>query len=111
VIPTETWSEVIKNIEGGLTQKDSCDLAGIHVDSLMKRMRRDSIFSKRIKKANIEFKKTHVNKIAKDDAWQSSAWLLERKFKDEFGKLSDIDPQTLDLKEFAEVLKGNYSHE
>ena len=36
------------------------------------------------------FKTKHIQKIANDGSWQSSAWLLERKFKSEFGKNLDI---------------------
>ena len=37
-------------------------------------------------KAYVEFEAYHLQRIIDDDSWQSSAWILERKFKNEYAK-------------------------
>lgn len=46
-------------------------------------------FSKEIDKAIGRFVQSQVVKIGSDEAWQSRAWLLERRFPDEFGRPSE----------------------
>jgi len=55
-------------------------------------------FFESIKKAIATCKVSLMAKIRADDSWQSSAWLLERRFPDEFGK--QITPQKQEKVEF-----------
>lgn len=43
-------------------------------------------FYERFQKASTKFKFYHLDKITKDESWQSSAWILERTFPDEYGR-------------------------
>jgi len=55
-------------------------------------------FFEDIKKAIATCKVSLMEKIKNDDSWQSKAWLLERRFPDEFGK--QLTPQKQEGVEF-----------
>jgi len=88
MIKESTWQMLLYAISDGLTDKDACLLTGISRESFYKKKREDSDFSDMVKKAQVEFKKKHLDIIsnAGKNSWQASAWLLERKFKPEFSK-------------------------
>ena len=89
-------------IENGASFKDACLLANIDITTFCNWRKqgkidegnnKDSIysnFSKATKKAEATFKIYHVQQITKASReqghWQASAWLLERKYPDEYGK-------------------------
>jgi len=81
----EIVKEICGYIESGLTQKDSQELVGISHQTFHRWLDEHSEFSEAIKKAKIKNKAYHINKISKDKSWQSSAWYLERVYRDEFG--------------------------
>lgn len=94
MIQQEQWDSFIKRIKSGLTNRDALLSVGISEETLYKRLRiknpneKEKAFIELVKKAQIEFKLKHIENISKkgDEQWQASAWLLERKFKKEFGK-------------------------
>jgi len=88
MIKSEKWDIIIEVISGGLTDKDACHFAGVSRESFYRKIRENSDFSDKVKKAQIEFKKYHIDIIteASKKNWQASAWLLERKFKPEFSR-------------------------
>jgi hypothetical protein len=90
MIKQEQWENVLKAIASGLNNDDACDSAGISRSIFYKKVKDDLDFLDTYKKAKIQFKLTHIQKISKANNWQSSAWLLERKFAEEFGKKLDI---------------------
>jgi len=90
MIQKEQWENVLKAIASGLNNDDACDSAGISRSIFYKKIKDDLDFLDTYKKAKIQFKLTHIQKISKAENWQSSAWLLERKFAEEFGKKLDI---------------------
>ena len=101
--------EIIFNaIADGLTQRDASILAGISEDTLSLWKRQDSDFSEQIRQKEIEYKQGHVqiiNKEAKKN-WKASAWLLERKYKNEYSPHSKIDlGHTESLQELGDMIK------
>lgn len=96
MIPDELWEKVIRGIASGLTNRDACALAGIKENTFYVRRAKDKDFDDAVKAALIQFKLKHITTIARDPSWQSSAWLLERKFRDEFGRNITITPQEQD---------------
>ena len=100
-IKDEIWNEIVEYIKGGLTRKDVFELAGISNYSFYDKLKKDSNYYNTIKKAEVSFKQHHLDKIRSDKTWQSSAWLLERKFKDEFARLEKIESKEVD--EFANM--------
>lgn len=104
--PPKLNKEMIKDIcgfvENGSTFKDACILCDISETSFYdwknkgiedcknKKVTIYADFIESLKKAEIKFKAYHVQKIMQASQhpshWTASAWLLERKFRDEFGK-------------------------
>lgn len=99
---TTTIRIILDAIGDGLTQRDAAVLAGICEDTLSLWKRRDSDFSEQIRQKEIEFKRKQVGNItrAAERSWQASAWLLERKYRDEYAlKTKDDRDMSDDLKE------------
>lgn len=91
MIKPEQWQRVLDAISSGLTNIDACVVAGIAEDSFYTKLKKDPEYSESVKKAQIQFKFANIQKIRNDQSWQSAAWLLERKFKHEFGKVDTLD--------------------
>lgn len=88
----KTLEIILKSISEGLTQRDASILAGISEDTLCL-WKKDSDFSEQIRQKEIEYKQGHVqivNKEAKKN-WKASAWLLERKYRNEYSPHSSVD--------------------
>ena len=104
----EFIDEFCKYTASGLGIKDCCDICGItqscfylwkqeaetgFVAGKESRGKAANLnikieFFDKLKKANAKFKAVHINRInkASEKEWQASAWMLERKFPDEFAK-------------------------
>jgi hypothetical protein len=75
-----------KALNLGLNVTDACVYADISRDFFYKRLKKNSAFSKEVEKSILQPKMRALANIQKAAAvsWQASAWLLERKFSDEF---------------------------
>ncbi len=92
-------SKMCEHIEDGDTKTRACIVCGISQDTLyswLKKADKEKGLFKELKegiaKAEASFIQKHI-KIVSDAGksdWKASAWLLERKVKDEFGKALDI---------------------
>jgi len=99
--------EALKLFEKGLNITDTCTILNIHRDTYynwlhkaieirvklnydgFKLSTEDKLYldiSDAHEKGLSLFKQKRLENIIKDVAWQSDAWLLERKFPDEFGR-------------------------
>lgn len=101
----ELIKEICEAIKEGSTQDDAARIAGIAVSTFYAYMKQ-SEFSEAVEKAHAEFKKTQVKAIKaagyktnKGGQWQANAWLLERKYPDEFGQrlTLKVSPEDYDL--------------
>ena len=105
----EIVKEICKYISEGLTQKDAAILADISDDTFHRWLKDadKTEFSEGIKKAKVKNKAHHINKISNDKSWQSSAWYLERIYKDEFAiKKEEVkQPITIQWEEIKNVKK------
>ncbi len=101
----ELIEEICKYIGAGGTNKDACVMANISEAIFYKWLQigqkdfeenKKTIyveFFESIKKAQIKFKLWHVQNIsnaAKAGTWTASAWVLERKFYEEYGNKAHI---------------------
>ncbi len=82
----KTIEIILDSIRRGLTQRDASALAGISEDTLSLWKRQDSDFSEQMRQKEIEFKMENIQTIveASKKTWVASAWLLERKYPNEF---------------------------
>lgn len=115
-------------IENGITQRDAALMCGISEACLYKWLGRgkqeielgidaeDSIYVELVeslKRSEPKFKAYHIQQIHKASRdlkqWQASAWLLERKYPREFGKVDRNAVQAEDdngqLRELAKLFK------
>lgn len=93
----ELTNEIAKYLEEGLGRVDACVLANINFDTFNEWMKNKSEFSVIIKAAETKCKRRNIVIVQKAaiNTWQAAAWMLERKYKEEFA-----------LKNFTE-LSGN----
>ena len=84
----ETIKKILDNISKGLSEGDAAYMADIDQDTLTFWKKASPDFSDAIIKARSEFKGRNIQNIAKagEAEWKASAWLLERKFREEFGQ-------------------------
>ena len=103
----KTIAIILDAIKEGLTQRDASALAGISEDTLSL-WKKDSDFSEQIRQKQIEYKLGLIRNIIKagEKSWQSSAWLLERKYKDEFSLKTKLDVEVNEnLNQLTEKIK------
>jgi transposase len=90
----ELQDTLCKALGLGLYVETACLLAGIAKDTFYnwvnegesKKSGKFRQFSDAIKKAQAESETRWIAHIVQDDSWTSKAWLLERKFKDRWGR-------------------------
>jgi len=72
----------------GATHEDAARSAGICADTISIWKKNKPEFAEMMKRAEAEFKVSALKIIrgAAIESWQAAAWLLERKFPDEFGR-------------------------
>lgn len=104
----ELIKEIANYIREGNTQEDSARMGGINVSTFYAYMKHKE-FSEAIEKAHADFKKSQVLAIraagvrsVKGEvrgSWQANAWLLERKYPEEFGQrlTLKVSPEDYDL--------------
>lgn len=78
---------ILEKLRTGLSRTDCADLLGINITTIQHEGERDPIFFEGLKAAETECKEFHIARI-KEGAknWQSSAWMLERKWWREFSQ-------------------------
>lgn len=85
-------NEIVGYISEGLSRDDARILVGIAESTFYEWMQKEE-FSEAIKIAEVNFKQAHVKNITNwsKKQWTASAWMLERKFRDEFGNKTEIE--------------------
>jgi len=96
----ETSDKVYEAISDGNTHKVAAALAGIHVSTFYRWMEDDSEFSDTVRKAEAFSESFHVEQIRKasNSNWTASAWMLERRNNQEWGKKDRLDVTSGDEK-------------
>lgn len=89
----KTVNIVLRAISKGLSQKDAAALAGISEDTLSRWKKEKVDFADKIRQKEITFKQKNIDVIRKtgeDKSWQAAAWLLERKYPEEFSLKQEL---------------------
>lgn len=75
-------------IKLGLTRKDACIASSISEDTLQRWLKSDAVFADKVSKSELQCKQRNLIMVQraaqKPQHWQASAWMLERKFSEEF---------------------------
>lgn len=97
----ELQGEICQYIAGGNTFERACILVGIHRVTFMRWRNKGQIaksgkfcdFCNAVKRAEEQFKAHNIDLIqqAANKQWQAAAWLLERKYPEEFGRREKIE--------------------
>lgn len=82
----ELQADIIKCIEAQQSYTSTCHYCGISTDSFTTWMKNKPAFSAAVKKAESKVRISHMKEIkeAGKKQWQALAWLLERRWPDEF---------------------------
>lgn len=100
----EMLRRMVELKKNGLTDKDICAAVGIHQSSFYRwigepKTKLQRALSEELKKAESDYKEELLNCIrdaamAKNSFWTAAAWLLERKYPDQFsqGRLEKKNP-------------------
>lgn len=83
-------AKILEMVANGLTIRRACEWAGITERAFRKWRTDDVPLGSALKKAEIEFEARHLANIttAAFESWQASAWILERKFKKRYAKIT-----------------------
>lgn len=109
----EMIKAIVKHIEAGVTVVGICGLVGIAETNYYKWFeyaedsKKDDIFRQfrqSVKKAEGKFEAGLVKKIEQDPAWQSNAWLLERRFPKRWGKTDRMQIEGVEGKPEPQVI-------
>lgn len=93
-ITPEVEEQFLSLIEEGVTQADACAACGISDQTILRHKTHSVDFVERMKKADAVASITAVRAVrgAFDTSWQAAAWWLERKRREEFGRVEKPDP-------------------
>jgi len=97
----EVREKILQLLRAGNYQQEAFMAAGISKSTFYDWMGEDSDFSDAVKRAESEATAFHVAQIlkaAREGTWQASAWYLERKFPDRWGR-QDRRPEGTDRTE------------
>lgn len=88
----DTTKRVCASLRKGHTIKSACEGAGITQESYYTWLKRASDgppyadFSEAVTRAQHEAKDYLLSKISAAEDWRAQAWIMERRWRDEFGK-------------------------
>lgn len=86
--------EIVKALKAGNTRRAAAAYAGINSDTLYEWMKRYPTFSVVVEKAEADAEVRHVANVAKaamDGTWTASAWWLERRRHQDWGKVDRVE--------------------
>ena len=91
--------KVFACVSVGASLKDAADYVAIPISDILARRRTDAQFASGLRQATRQGKVHHLNKISKSPSWQASAWVLERRWRKQFGRNEPRNPQAADKAE------------
>lgn len=97
IITNINEKEILAILETGGSRNMAADYVGIGRTTLHDHIDRDEAFSEQVKRAEASGQLKHLKKVGGADQWQASAWMLERKWPDEFGRKDRHEEQTDDI--------------
>ena len=89
----EIVEEICKYIADGLYQKDACAMAGIGVSTYHDWINAHPEFSEALKVAEAKAKsrlKAVILEAAEAGTWQAAAWMLERRWKEQYSIRNEV---------------------
>lgn len=90
-ITPEKEREILAILAVGGSRNDAAEYVGVGKATLHETIDRNEDFAEQVKKAEADGKIRHLKKIEAANAWQASAWFLERKYPKEFGLKQSLE--------------------
>jgi len=90
----EREQRLLDALRAGNTRKAACSYAGVAQDAFNRWLLRFADFADAIQKAEADAEVRHVANIARvaqEGTWQASAWWLERRRPDDYGRRERLD--------------------
>ena len=91
----EVLSTLLNAIADGCGVYDACYIAGVSNTTYNRWMKEEPEFVQAIKVAEAEYKRTKLKLISEageqKNMWSANAWLLERKWPEQYGKRDAVD--------------------
>ena len=84
----------------GASYKDACRSQGLSLTKFTRERNSDPDFGALVDSAEVNFKLGCIEKISESTSWQAHAWMLERKFKEEYGK---VDLKLIRIEELPKI--------
>lgn len=102
----ETANRILEGIRLGMTYRHAAMYAGIDEATLLRWRRRFADFAGQLQEAEghaVAANMARIRKAAMDGDWRASAWILERRFPEDYGTRHRIDQTiTVDVRKAAE---------
>jgi len=86
-VTDEQKEQCLSGIAEGLPKVHAAALAGMAESTFYRLQQEDAKFDSRIKQARYTFEYHLIQKIKKDESWGASAFLLERSFVENWGRI------------------------
>lgn len=91
----------------GMTRRAAAAYAGYSKTTLYRMLEKDTgTLGTAIEKAEGEAEASHTAKVSADKSWQASAWWLERRHPDDYGRRDRVDV-TVNVQKLAEGIAGD----
>lgn len=90
----EREAKIVEALAAGNTRKTACRLVGVDLHTLARWIDRYATFATAIEKAEAEAEASHVANIkaaAASGSWTASAWWLERRRNEDWGKKDRLE--------------------
>jgi hypothetical protein len=90
----EREAKIVEALAAGNTRQTACKLAGVSDDSFRRWLDRFAGFAASVEKAEAVAESSHVANIkaaAADGSWTASAWWLERRRHEDWGKKDRLE--------------------
>ena len=94
------YGDVLKHIEQGASLKDACDLELITVKSFRQDIKDNPELEELVKQCVASYKKDKLSLINDSKSWQAAAWILERRYREEYGK---VDTKLIRIEELPKI--------
>ena len=100
VLDEEKRSQLLKLLNKGCSRRTACIAVGCSPGTITRTAQRDPEFAEQVNRAESRLEKKLLRRLdrasKKDRYWRATAWLLERKFPDEYARR---DPNQLNGKQ------------
>ena len=88
----EIVKEICDHVFNGATQRDAALMSDITEETFYTWLKEHPEFSESVKKAHAKYKEQLVSRVKKasDKSWQAAAWILERRYKEDYALRQEI---------------------